>query len=126
MASRHSAKLAFACLAAALVGTSDGVANEYRFAGRWAEPGPGSPTIGVIQYGQRVTVISRDGWSIGTLEPGTGGRLAVGDGRWTFGTAAGPANVSIGKRNGRLYLIISPQGTDGTSDIKMIAEPVTP
>lgn len=113
-------------LAALLFGSSPGCAAEHAFAGRWSAPGQSSSPIGVIQYGETVALFAKAGWSIATLEPGTGGMLAVGDGKWVFDLNGQPiaVTVRIGQRGGRLYVLIAPEDTSGPSELKIIMDPV--
>jgi hypothetical protein len=98
------------------------------FAGRWHERGDASRTIGVIQDGETIAIFGEAGWSMASIKPKTGGLLASGDGKWTFKSDAPPitVNVTIGYRDGRLFLRIAPKDANDPRELKIIMEPVEP
>ena len=116
-------KAIFAVLAVLSVWTNTATAAEHNLYGRWQD---GSNSVGVIQFGQQVFVFSKDGWSVGALDPQGAGILANGKGMWTFDARQEPATASLGERDGHLYLIVEPADANGRSEIKMVLEPILP
>jgi hypothetical protein len=114
-------KVIVASVAIIVTWTSTTTAAEHRLAGRW---GNTSNAVGIIQSGQTVFVFSKNGWSLGRLQPRTAGGFATGQGAWTLDAKAEPATVSVGVRNNHLYILVAPAGVGGSSEIKMILEPV--
>jgi hypothetical protein len=116
-------KIVTASLAFWLAWGTAAQAAEHRLAGRWSNS---SVSVGVIQFGQTVFVFGKGGWSMGRLEPGAAGMLAVGEGSWTFDARPGPATITVGEKDDHLYIIVLPIGASDNSEIKMILEPNVP
>jgi hypothetical protein len=116
-------KIVTASLALLLALGTIALAAEHRLAGRWRDS---SANVGVIQFGQTVFVFGKGGWSVGRLEPGAAGMLAVGEGSWTFDARPEPATITVGEKDDHLYIIVVPIGASDSSEIKMILEPNVP
>jgi hypothetical protein len=118
----------FVGLAVFLSAISLANAADHPFAGRWHEPGQASSAIGIIQYGETIAIFGKAGWAMASIEPEMGGLLASGDGRWTL-TSDAPSvavNVTIGYRNGRLFVRIAPDDATDPRELKIIMEHVEP
>ncbi|MGV1803994.1 hypothetical protein [Agrobacterium vitis] len=59
---------------------SSGNAAQF-FAGRWHNARASSSSIGIIQYGETVSIFSEAGWTMALLIPEAGGMLASGEGK---------------------------------------------
>jgi hypothetical protein len=103
-------------------------AADHPFAGRWRGEGDASSTIGIIQNGETVSIFGDGGWSMASIEPQTDSLLASGDGRWRLESGAPPVavNVTLGYRNGRLFVRIAPKDPNDPHELKIIMEPAEP
>jgi hypothetical protein len=121
-------KIIFLGLLASLAVPISGNAADRLLEGQWQKSEGAPETIGIIQYGETTAIFSKAGWAMATLQPKTGGVLASGDGRWTITANSSPANVrvTVGYRNGRLYLLVTPKDVGGSTEYKIILERIEP
>lgn len=52
--------------------------------------------------------------------------MANGEGMWTFDARLAPAAVSVGKQDGRLYIIVVPAGANSGQGVQMILKRMVP
>lgn len=125
---RFYGKMIFVGLLASLAVPLSGNAADRLFEGQWQKSEGAPETIGIIQHGETTAIFSKAGWAMASLQPETGGVLASGEGKWTITANSPPENVrvTVGYRNDRLYLLVTPKDGGGSTEYKIIFERVEP
>lgn len=96
-------------------------------AGHWRRTTNTSISLGIVQSGQTLFLLSDRGYAVALLSADAEGAVASGSGKWTLAPDQKAVDVSVrvGEMDGHLYLWIKPQGAGTSQEIKVRLTRVT-